>query len=152
VNGRNGNDCAHHDDDDSISETHRAGTAEASVSIRSHRDLIVWQRAMELVEEVQRLERRMPLAARQAMQIQLRRSVASIPANIAEGMGRVHRAEFRRFVSIARGSTLETATHLEIASRRGDLSANEVAHALRLCDEIQRMLASLSKRLQGAPQ
>jgi len=118
------------------------------VSIRSHRDLIVWQRAMELVEEVQRLERRMPSAARRAMAMQLRRSVASIPANIAEGMGRVHRAEFRRFVSIARGSTMETATHLEIASRRGDLTASEVTHALRLCDGVQRMLASLSKRLQ----
>jgi len=119
------------------------------VSIRSHRDLIVWQRAMELVEDVQRLERRLPPAARRALDTQLRRSVASIPANIAEGMGRVHRAEFRRFVSIARGSTMETATHLEVASRRGDLTAGQVAHSLRLCDEIQRMLASLSKRLQG---
>jgi four helix bundle protein len=90
----------------------------------------------------------MSAAARRAMEVQLRRSVASIPATIAEGMGRVHRAEFRRFVSIARGSAMETATHLEIAGRRGELSSEQLTRALRLCDEIQRMLASLSKRLQ----
>jgi len=121
------------------------------VTIRSHRDLIVWQRAMELVEEVQRLERRMPLVARRALQTQLRRSVASIPANIAEGAGRVHRAEYRRFVSIARGSTMETATHLEIAGRRGDLTHEDLARALRLCSEIQRMLGVLIRRLESPP-
>ena len=119
------------------------------MAIRSHRDLIVWQRAMELAVEVRRLAERLPASERHAMQEQLRRSVTSIAANIAEGYGRVDRGDFRRFISIARGSLMETATFVELAVRMGYVSSTETARATSLITEVGNMLTALGKSLQG---
>src|SRR5688572_26837166 len=87
--------------------------------IRSHRDLIVWQRAMDLVTSVYRLTEDFPKSELYGLTSQIRRCAASIPANIAEGQGRRLAGEFLQFLANARGSLLELDTHLEIAVRLG---------------------------------
>ncbi|MDQ3994303.1 MAG: four helix bundle protein [Actinomycetota bacterium] len=72
--------------------------------IESYRDLIVWKKAIALVFEIYGLSRRFPADERFGLTAQLRRAAISIPSNIAEGHGRHHhRAEYRRFLSMARG-------------------------------------------------
>ena len=78
-------------------------------------DLVVWQRAMELVKQVYVLSKKFPADERYALTDQLRRAVVSIPSNIAEGSGRSSNADYAHFLSIARGSLYETMTQLRIA-------------------------------------
>ncbi len=72
--------------------------------IRSHRDLIVWQKAMDLVSSVYRLTENFPRSEIYGLTSQIRRSACSIPANIAEGQGRRLGGEFVQFLANARGS------------------------------------------------
>ena len=82
-----------------------------------YRDLVVWQQSMTLCQEVYALIRQFPQEERYALCDQLRRAVVSIPSNIAEGNGRDSRAEYSRFLAIARGSVFEVQTQLELAKR-----------------------------------
>ena len=116
--------------------------------VRSHRDLIVWQRAIELIVEVHRLARKLPSGRSSTLREQLDRSVTSVAANIAEGAGRLHRGDYFRFISIARGSLMETSTHLEIAVRLGYLRADELTLADALSAEVLRMLTKLGQVLK----
>ena len=70
-----------------------------------------------------------------------------MPANIAEGNGRLHRGDYLRFISIARGSLMELDTHLELARRTHYLSDQELAKPLALIDHIGRMLTRLAKAI-----
>ena len=90
-----------------------------AVAIQSYRDLIVWQRAMELVVDVYGMTRSFPECERYGLSSQLRRSAVSIPSNIAEGQGRLTRGEFRQFLGHARGSLSEVETQVSIATRLG---------------------------------
>lgn len=81
-----------------------------------HYDLEVWKEAMRLARTVFDATQNMPESERFGLQAQIRRSVVSIPSNIAEGAGRGTVAEFRRFLRIARGSLTELDTQLWIAA------------------------------------
>ncbi len=72
-----------------------------------YRDLIVWQKAMDLVDELYQLLGFLPREESYALAVQMRRAVISIPSNIAEGHGRQTEKEFKQFLSIARGSLYE---------------------------------------------
>jgi len=72
--------------------------------IGSHRDLVVWQKAMDLTVEVYRLARRFPKDETYRLISQLTRAAASVPANIAEGHARSTARDYAHFVSIAKGS------------------------------------------------
>jgi len=72
--------------------------------IKSYRDLIVWQKSMTLAVEIYQLTRRLPTREQFGIASQLRRASVSIPANLAEGHARGSRGDFRRHVSVARGS------------------------------------------------
>lgn len=89
----------------------------AKTKIRSHRDLIVWQKAMDLVVSVYGLSEAFPKSETYGLTSQVRRAVSSVPANIAEGQGRRLRGEFLNFLGNARGSLSELDTHLELAFR-----------------------------------
>ena len=109
------------------------------------KDLIVWQKAMELVKAVYALAKTFPADERYALTDQLRRAVVSIPSNIAEGCGRSSNADYSHFLSIARGSLYETMTQLQIAVDLGYIPV--------ICDELQsqidevgRMLTSMLKK------
>ena len=84
---------------------------------RSYKDLEVWQRAVDLAALADQLAERLRSARRYAMADQLLRASLSVPSNIAEGNGRVHRAEYAHHVSIARASLLEVESILLVAIR-----------------------------------
>ncbi|WP_295585142.1 four helix bundle protein [uncultured Lamprocystis sp.] len=118
------------------------------MGVRDYRDLIVWQKSMDLVTEVYRLTRGFPREELFGLTSQVRRAAVSIPSNIAEGQARQSTAEFRRFLSIAQGSRAEVETQLLIAVRLNYSTESDVQTAVSLLTEIQKMLAVLQTRLQ----
>lgn len=99
--------------------------------IRSYEDLRVWQEGIVLCESVHTLTRRFPDDERFGLTSQLRRAAVSVPSNIAEGWGRGSRAEYARFLRVARGSLYGVRTQLVIAERVGHCAADETAGVLR---------------------
>src|SRR5689334_9869344 len=93
----------------------------------SYRDLEVWQLAMDTVVEIYGLTRSFPVEEKFGLSAQLRRAAVSIPSNIAEGHSRLGGGEFRRFVSIARGSVAEVETQLAVAAALSFVGADEIA-------------------------
>jgi four helix bundle protein len=83
-------------------------------NLNSYKDLIVWQRAMELVVEIYKLTDKFPKEEIYGIISQMRRCAISIPSNIAEGRRRDGKKDFRRFLIIAYGSGAELETQIEI--------------------------------------
>ncbi len=94
--------------------------------IENYRDLLVWQKGMNIVESVYRLTHKLPTDERWGLNSQMRRAAVSVPANIAEGYGRQATGEYRHHLSIARGSLLELETHLLVCRRLGFLKPKEI--------------------------
>jgi four helix bundle protein len=82
------------------------------MSVKNYRELVVWQKAMGLAKLCYQVTKRFPKEEMFGMTSQIRRSAASIPANIAEGHGRTHTKDYLHFLSIAKGSLAEVETHL----------------------------------------
>lgn len=116
--------------------------------IRSHRDLIVWQKGMALAVEAYRLAALLPPEERYGVASQITRAAVSVPANIAEGHGRAGTKEYANFLSIARGSLSGLDTLLDLARRVGHLSEKDAEVARSLMDETGRMLTTLIQRLR----
>jgi four helix bundle protein len=114
--------------------------------IRTYRDLLVWQRAMELSELAYVVTRRLPRYEQHGLADQIRRSAVSVAANIAEGHGRVHRGEFIHHLSFAAGSLAELETLLLSASR---LHSTDVDRAMSFTAETGRMLCALIGKLRS---
>ena len=118
-------------------------------TVRSFRDLIVWQKAMDMVERVYEVSRCYPREEQFGLTSQTRRAATSVPANIAEGHGRGTRASYAAFLGIARGSLRELETHLLLA-RRLRLTATEPLDAILVdVDAVGRMLHALISRLSA---
>jgi four helix bundle protein len=117
--------------------------------VRSFRDLLVWQKSIKLTVAIYRLTQGFPREELYGLTSQIRRSAVSIPSNIAEGQGRLNTAEFRQFLGIARGSTCELQTQLEIARalQLGDPKMIDAAEDLS--HEIGKMLFSMFRTLNG---
>ena len=109
------------------------------------KDLLVWQKAMELVKAVYALSKAFPAEERYALTDQLRRAAVSIPSNIAEGSGRASNADYGHFLSIARGSLYEAMTQLQIAVDLGYLPGLS-PELEALISEIGRMLGAMLKK------
>ena len=118
-----------------------------STRITSYRGLDVWQLAMAIVVEVYRVTRAFPAEERFGLIAQLRRAAVAIPSNIAEGRNRLGPGEFRRFVSIARGSVAEVETQLAVAVALGFVGAGEVESLSSRLDELSKMLFGLYRSL-----
>lgn len=117
----------------------------------SYRNLIVWQKAKQLVRLVYAEVKKLPADERYALGDQIRRAVVSIASNIAEGAGRASNRDYGHFLSIARGSLYETINQLEIAQDLGYIGVGEsgscrMDEIFSLAAEIGRMLTSLMKR------
>ena len=110
-------------------------------------ELLVWQKAMDLVTETYKLSRAFPKEERFGLTSQLQRAVISIPANIAEGHGRKATGAYLNHISIANGSLMEVETLVRIASRLGYLTARQEKDALGRADEIGKMLSGLQRSL-----
>jgi four helix bundle protein len=115
--------------------------------VRSHRDLDVWQLSMDLAEMVYGLARTFPSSERYVLTNQLQRAVIAVPANIGEGRGRGTRRDYAHFVTIARGSLLETQTYILLAVRLGFVRQSDADPILDLISRIGMMINRLRKSL-----
>ena len=115
--------------------------------MNSYRELVVWQRGMELVEELYKIVRFLPKEEMYALSDQMRRAAVSIPSNISEGFARKAPKDYARFLLMARGSKYELETQLIICERLKYLSADDIKRAMGLCDEIGKMLNSIIAKL-----
>ena len=116
-------------------------------TITSYRDLEVWQKSMDFVEDVYKALKFFPVEERYGICDQIRRAVVSIPSNIAEGFGRDSNADFAHFLTIARGSLFEVATQLEISSRLGYLPPNSGLY--QQVNAIGKMLNAFRRHLKS---
>ncbi|MGH9447564.1 MAG: four helix bundle protein [Terriglobia bacterium] len=115
---------------------------------KSHRDLTVWQKAMELAVETYRLSSKFPSSESYRLVSQITRAAASVPANIAEGNARATRKDYANFLCIAKGSLMEAETFLMLAIRLKYVAEGDAARALGLITEIGKMLTALRRRLK----
>lgn len=109
--------------------------------------LEIWQKAMNLVDDVYSVSEIFPIKERFALVNQIRRASISIPINIAEGSGRNSKKEFLQFLSITRGSLYETITLLMIAKRRNYIKESKYDEILLTIDSIGKMLSRLMASL-----
>src|SRR5512136_1860465 len=100
------------------------------MAVKSYTDLMAWQKAVDLVEEVYRVTGHFPKEELYGLTSQMRRAAVSIPSNIAEGQGRNSRGEFCQFLGHAKGSLFELETQVVIAARLGYLSQQEESRLL----------------------
>ena len=114
----------------------------------SYRDLIVWQKAMDMVVRVYALAGRLPKEERYGLISQLTRAAASVPANIAEGNSRGTTKDYANFLSIAKGSLSEMETFLLLAIRLGHVQEVDAATTMGLADEVGRMLTAMRAKLR----
>ena len=116
-----------------------------SETVKSYRDLRVWQKGMDLTAEVYRLSRSWPKEELYGLTSQARRAAASVPANIAEGYGRQSSTSYGQFLKVARGSLKELETHLLLAERVGLTPEGSCRQLLTQADDLGRMLGGLIK-------
>jgi four helix bundle protein len=110
---------------------------------QSYRDLIAWQKGIELVAAVYRITQTFPKEELYGLTAQLRRAAVSIPSNVAEEQGRKSKAEFRHFLHNAAGSLMEVETQLTIAAVLGYVSHQREAELLAQTNELGRILNGL---------
>jgi four helix bundle protein len=115
------------------------------MAVRSYRDLVVWQKAMDLAAECYRETQAFPAGERFGLTSQIRRAASSVPANIAEGRCRSGPRDFVRFLGIARGSVAELETQLILAERLGYTNASRLGSMLGRTAEIGRMIHGLRR-------
>lgn len=117
--------------------------------VKNYQDLIVWQKAMDVVVEVYRLTKKFPQGEFYGLTNQIRRAAISIPSNIAEGHTRNSRAEYLNFLSIAQGSRAEVETQMPISVRLGYLTSEETLPTLSLLNEINRIISTIRQKLNS---
>ena len=111
--------------------------------IKSYKDLIVWQKSMDLAELIYQLTEKFPSSEIFGITSQMRRASVSVPSNIAEGYGRQSTGSYAQFLSIARGSLYELETQTELSYRFKYINADDYEKTLNLITEISKMLTSL---------
>lgn len=111
-------------------------------------DLLIWQKAMDLTDEIYILVKHLPGSETFCLSDQMRRAAISIPSNIAEGHARQSNKDFKKFLYIAKGSTSELHTQILICIRQKYITSLQAKKALKLCDEVHRMLYSFIKSIE----
>jgi four helix bundle protein len=117
--------------------------------VKNYKELVVWRKAHEMTLDVYGATRQFPKEELYGLTSQLRRSAASIGANIAEGSGRRSEKEICRFLQIARGSASEAEYHILLAHDLQLLRDEEFRQLTRKADELQRMLTALIQSFQA---
>ena len=112
-------------------------------------DLVVWQKAMDLVTSIYEITAGFPNDERFWLTSQIRRAAVSIPSNIAEGHGRKATGAYLNHISIALGSVMELETQMQIASRLNFIDSNACTLLLAQTEEIGRMLGGLKKSISS---
>jgi four helix bundle protein len=116
--------------------------------INDFKDLLIWQKGMDIAEKCYLLTKNFPKEEIYGMVQQIRRSSVSIPANIAEGYGRRSSRDYARFLNISQGSINELETHLILSERIGLCTLNEIDLIIKLLHEETRMIIALIKKLE----
>lgn len=119
-------------------------------TLNSYRDLIVWQKAIELVIEVYKLTEKFPKEELYGLTSQMRRCAVSVPSNIAEGRMRGTRKDFRQFVIIAFSSGAELETQLVISKRLSYGQAEDYNKVDSLLLEVMKMLNKMTSTLESS--
>ncbi len=114
-----------------------------------YQELAVWQKSMELAEHTYKLIHLFPIEEKFALCDQMRRAAVSIPSNIAEGHGRKSNKEFLQFLYIARGSTYELQTQVDLCLRLYNISQEKTAKVMDLVVQTSKMIRSLISYLEN---
>ena len=117
--------------------------------MKNYRDLLVWQKAMDLVEEIYKITLLLPNEELYGLSIQLKRAAVSIPSNIAEGYERNSTKDYLKFLSIAKASRAEVETQLYICVRLKFIEKEDIDKAINICDEIKRMIIAMMKNMNN---
>ncbi len=117
-------------------------------TIKSYKDLEVWNKGIELVKQVYLSTKKFPKEEIYGLTNQMRRSSVSIPSNIAEGKMRQHTNEYVQFLYVALGSCGELDTQLIIAEQLGYISKQEASSFTDEIDHISRMIRNLIKTIR----
>jgi four helix bundle protein len=115
--------------------------------MRDFRKLKIWQRSHQLTLEVYKHTKNFPKTERYGLASQIRRSAASVPANIAEGCGRSE-GDFSRFLQIAMGSASELEYHLMLASDLDHIRKEEADQLIGELQQIKRMIVTYMKKVR----
>jgi four helix bundle protein len=115
--------------------------------IKTFRDLVAWQKAMQLAKGVYQVTRGMPDSEKFGLTAQMRRAAVSVPSNIAEGHGRQSLPDYIRFLKVARGSLMELQTQLILAHELGLISVSAELGEVRA--ETDRVLQGLIRSLEN---
>ena len=116
--------------------------------ILSFRDLLVWQKSMNLAERCYRMSMRFPREHQLSLGHELRKSCVSIPSNIAEGFGRHHTAEYVHHLRYSNGSSNELQSQVELGKRVEIVSEHDAVGMIADAEEIGRMLHGLIGALE----
>jgi len=114
---------------------------------RHYRDLLVWQKAMELARQVYLHTEEFPKSETFGLRMQMRRSAVSVASNIAEGHGRLTDSQLRNSLGIARGSLNELQTQTELASSLQFINPDSTEHILSSATEVAKMINGLLGKL-----
>lgn len=120
-------------------------------SIKSFRDLTIWNNSIVLVKTIYEVTSAFPKTELYGLTSQIRRAAVSVPSNIAEGHTRKHRAEFRQFLFIALGSLAELETQIIIASELGYIDEEPKEIIIERITVIGRQVRSLVLKLTPNP-
>jgi four helix bundle protein len=118
------------------------------MAVQSYRELLVWQKSMELVRSVYEVTKTFPNEERFGLASQIRRAAVSVPSNIAEGQGRNSTREFLRHLSISYGSLMETETQVLIAEMQTYVTPQQSEALMLQSAEIGRMINGLVQSLE----
>ena len=118
------------------------------MTVKNYQELVAWQKAMDLVEDVYKLTKHFPREELYALTSQIRRAAVSVPSNIAEGQGRRTTSDFLRHLSIAYGSLREVETQTLIAQRLKYIADANVKFVMERAGEVGRLLNGLMSALE----
>jgi four helix bundle protein len=116
------------------------------MKVQNYKDLIVWQKSIELVVEIYKITKQFPSEEKYGLSSQMQRASVSVPSNIAEGACRNNTGEFNQHLGIAFASAAELETQLIIAKKL--YSQIDYSKAENLTLEVQKMLNSLMAKLR----
>lgn len=117
--------------------------------IKSYRELIIWQKSIQIVTNIYKLTRNFPKEEIFGLISQMRRCAVSVPSNIAEGFGRNSQGDFKRFLNIALGSTYELQTQIEISMNLDYLNIVNYKTLMESCLELEKMINSLVGKIKA---
>lgn len=117
------------------------------MKIKDYKDLIVWQKGIEIVDNIYSITNKFPKAEIYGLASQMNRAAISIPSNIAEGFVRHHPKEYRQFLYISLGSCAELDTQIVIANRRNYITKEILEELAEKINHESRMLVSLINKL-----